>query len=86
MIYVRVSGYGQDSTNPMTSEAGRDLNYLAVSGLLRKFRRSPDSKEITFPGNIITYYASGALYMFMLIMQAHIQKKERIVIDASLTA
>ena len=40
IIYVRVSGYGHyNAQSGLTGAAGRDLNYLAASGVLNKFRR-----------------------------------------------
>jgi len=69
----------------MTGEAGRDLNYLAASGILQKFRRSFKSPEMPFPGSILTYYAGGSIYTFMLILQSLIQNNLRTVIDSSLT-
>ena len=34
VIYVRLTGYGSNEDIPKVNEAGRDLNYLAVGGLL----------------------------------------------------
>ena len=55
IVYVRIAGYGQDTSNPMIGEAGRDLNYIAYAGILQKFRRNYASTDIPFPGNFLTY-------------------------------
>jgi crotonobetainyl-CoA:carnitine CoA-transferase CaiB-like acyl-CoA transferase len=69
----------------MTGDAGRDLNYLAASGILAKFRRNHKSTEFPFPGNFLTYYAGGSIYTFNLILQAMLQNNEKTVIESSLT-
>jgi len=69
----------------MTGEAGRDLNYLAASGILAKFRRNHKSNELPFPGNFLTYYAGGSIYTFNLILQALLQNNLKTVIESSLT-
>jgi len=83
LIYVRVSGYGHQHTK-LQQQAGRDLNYLAASGMLSKFRRNADSAAPAFPGNLLTYYAGGSIYTFTLILQALLQQRQRTVIDCSL--
>ena len=69
IIYVRVSGYGHyNSQSGLTGAAGRDLNYLAASGILTKFRRNEKGSVPAFPGNILTYYGGGSIYAFTLIL------------------
>ena len=74
LVYVRLTGYGHNEEIPKVIEAGRDLNYLAVSGMAQKFRRSVFSKEISTPGNILTARATGVIYTFTMLLQALIQK------------
>lgn len=69
LIYVRISGYGHNKKRGhITDEAGRDLNYLAASGLLSKFKRMEGKDAPTFPGNIISYYAGGSMFAFTLML------------------
>ena len=65
LIYCRISGYGNDNKDQIYDQrAGRDLNYLANSGILAKFRRNEKVGSPTFPANILTYYASGSILVF----------------------
>jgi crotonobetainyl-CoA:carnitine CoA-transferase CaiB-like acyl-CoA transferase len=88
LIYVRVSGYGHSIKNQVNTQmigaAGRDMNYLAASGILTKFRRSGKAAPV-FPGNILSYYASGSIYVFTLVLQALLVNKPCTVIDCPLT-
>ena len=71
IVYVRVSGYGQyNPQSGLSGAAGRDLNYLAASGLLNQFRRNEKGATPAFPGNILTYYGGGSIYAFTLVLQA----------------
>lgn len=86
LIYVRVSGYGHsNSDSPLIHRAGRDINYLAQSGILSKFRRNEKVGAPVFPGNILSYYASGSHYIFTQILQSFHERRPHTVIDCSLT-
>lgn len=85
VIYVRVSGYGSSIKANHIGTAGRDLNYLAASGILSKFRRSGNQYAPVAPANILSYYASGSLFILTLLMQALMVKKQRMVLDCPLT-
>jgi len=82
---MRLTGYGHNEEIQEIVDAGRDLNYLAKGGLLQKFRRSVYSKEISTPGNILTSRCTGAVYNFTLILQALLQKKQKVIIDSALS-
>ena len=82
LIYVRVSGYGNSS---LSAAAGRDLNYLAASGILAKFRRSGNSTAPVAPANILSYYASGSIFILASLLQAMLINKKRTVLDCPLT-
>ena len=78
LVYVRLTGFGQQPSE-YRDAASHDSNYLAVAGLLGKFRpedinldgSKSNVKGIpTMPGNIIADYASGSLGSFLLTMQA----------------
>lgn len=85
VIYVRISGFGRTAPNSLTTQAGRDLNYLASSGILSKFRRAAKQGEPSVPTNILTYYASGSMFALAQVISAVHQKKPYTVIDCNLT-
>lgn len=62
VIYVRISGFGRDPKLEVSKKAGRDLTYLASSGILSKMRRNNKTGAPAVPANILTYYASGAMF------------------------
>lgn len=39
LVIARLTGYGQDSGNPLVRAAGHDINYVSVSGVLSLLRR-----------------------------------------------
>ena len=73
LVYIRLTGFGQQPSE-YRDTASHDSNYLAVSGLLSKFRFTDNQdgfKQIpVMPGNIIADYASGSLGSFVLALQA----------------
>lgn len=85
IIYVRISGFGRSAPDSVTQQAGRDLNYLASSGILSKFRRNQKSGVPTVPTNILTYYASGSIFALAQIISAVHLKQPYTVIDCNLT-
>jgi len=86
LIYVRVSGYGTSPKNgDQIGMAGRDLNYLAASGILSKFRRSGNSTTPVAPANILSYYASGSIFILSSLLQALMVNKKHTVLDCPLT-
>ncbi|MGI9667385.1 MAG: CaiB/BaiF CoA transferase family protein [Acidimicrobiia bacterium] len=56
LVYVRISGWGQDG--PYASMAGHDINYIGLSGVLAAI----GTDEPTPPLNLIGDYAGGALF------------------------
>lgn len=65
IIYVRVSGFGHSpSHKELINKAGRDINYLAASGVLGKFRRNDRIGPPVVPANILSYYSSGSTFAF----------------------
>lgn len=65
-------------------KAGHDINYLALSGILNKFRRVGKSSSPVPPTNMLADFASGSLYCYNLILQALVIKKPMTCIDCSL--
>jgi alpha-methylacyl-CoA racemase len=83
VIYARVSGYGQVESK-YRDKAGHDANYLALTGILTKFRRMGANNNPTLPANILADFSSGSLYCFNLILQALYAMKPKTVLDISL--
>lgn len=84
VIYVRLSGFGQVESK-YRDKAGHDVNYLALTGILNKFKRVGKRNHApTMPGNILADFASGSLYCYNLILQALYLKKANTTIDCSL--
>lgn len=78
LIYVRISGYGHSpSNNEAISKAGRDINFLAASGVLSKFRRNDKIGPPVIPANVLSYYCSGSTFAFVQILKAIIEKRPR---------
>ena len=58
LVYGRVTGWGQDG--PLAQEAGHDINYLAITGLLHGI--GPRERPVV-PVNYIGDYAGGAMML-----------------------
>ena len=58
LVYGRVTGWGQDG--PLAAEAGHDLNYLAITGLLHGI--GPRDRPVV-PVNYIADYAGGGMML-----------------------
>ena len=83
VIFVRLSGYGQGASSHR-DRAGHDLNYLAVTGVLNKFRRVGKGSAPTPPANMLADFASGSLYSYNLVLQALTLGKQHTTLDCSL--
>lgn len=59
LVYGRISGYGQNG--PLCNNAGHDLNYVAMSGVLDLIRAQDG--QLTPPANLIADNGGGALQM-----------------------
>ena len=58
LVYGRVTGWGQ--SGPLAAEAGHDINYLAVTGLLHGI--GPKERPVV-PVNYIADYAGGGMML-----------------------
>ena len=72
LIYVSVTGYGQNSAKAM--HAGHDLNYIAIAGALGITGSS--NGNITIPGFQLADIAGGS-YMAMNAVTAALYQRER---------
>lgn len=84
LVYGRVTGWGQEG--PLAQEAGHDLNYLALTGLLSCIGEK-DRPPVP-PLNLVADYAGGGLMLAFGMVAAllHSQRSgEGQVIDAAMT-
>ena len=58
LVYGRVTGWGQHG--PLAAEAGHDINYLAITGLLHGI--GPKERPVV-PANYIADYAGGGMML-----------------------
>ena len=58
LVYGRITGWGQDG--PLAEEAGHDINYIAISGLLHGI--GPKERPVV-PVNYLGDYAGGAMML-----------------------
>ena len=65
LVYGRVTGWGQEG--PLAKEAGHDINYIAVSGLLHGI--GPKERPVV-PGNYLGDYAGGGLMLAFAMVAA----------------
>ena len=66
LIYCSLTGYGQ--SGPLAQEAGHDLNYLALTGVLGSI--GPVGGPPTVPLNLIADFAGGSLVALIGILAA----------------
>jgi len=84
LIYISLSGYGQ--TGPYCKEAGHDLNYLSLSGLLDMLR-DENGKPI-IPGVQIADIAAGAYMLQTACLSALLERSRTgigLYVDVSMT-
>lgn len=83
LIYGRMTGWGQQG--PLSSTAGHDINYIALTGTLELIGR-PGERPVP-PGNIIGDFAGGGMLLAMGVLAA-LYERERSgkgqVIDAAM--
>jgi alpha-methylacyl-CoA racemase len=84
LVYGRVTGWGQEG--PLAREAGHDINYLAVTGLLSCIGEK--DRSAVPPLNLVADYAGGGLMLAFGMVAAllHAQRTgEGQVVDAAMT-
>ncbi|MCF2514377.1 CoA transferase [Sphingomonas sp. G124] len=83
LVYGRVTGWGQDG--PLAREAGHDINYIAISGLLHGI--GPKERP-TVPINYLGDYAGGGMLLAFGMVSALLAVQrggEGQVIDAAMS-
>ena len=72
LIYCSLTGYGQ--TGPMSNDAGHDINYVALSGVLGSM--GPADQPPLPPLNLVADFAGGSLFALNGILAA-LYERER---------
>jgi alpha-methylacyl-CoA racemase len=83
LVYARITGYGQNG--PMAHDAGHDINYLAISGVLSALGRAGEPPMA--PLNLLADYGGGGMLVALGIVGAlvHAQRSGRgQVVDAAM--
>ncbi|KAE9547159.1 hypothetical protein FO519_009629 [Halicephalobus sp. NKZ332] len=73
LIVARLTGYGQ--TGDLSREAGHDINYVSLSGLL-PIVAGHNRKPYWTPGNLLADFAGGGLTCAFGIMAALVQRNK----------
>ena len=71
LVYGRMTGWGQDG--PLSQQAGHDINYIALAGVLDAI--GPKAGAPVVPLNLIGDFAGGAMYLAMGLMAALLEAK-----------
>ncbi|MDR2188129.1 MAG: CoA transferase [Azonexus sp.] len=83
LVYGRMTGWGQDG--PMAKQAGHDINYLALTGILDAIGRKGQPPSI--PLNLLGDYAGGSLYLALGLLAGIIEARtsgQGQVVDAAI--
>ncbi|MGK0499354.1 MAG: alpha-methylacyl-CoA racemase [Oceanicoccus sp.] len=83
LVYGRMTGWGQ--TGPMAQQAGHDINYISLSGVLHAIGRKDDAPVP--PLNLVGDYGGGSMYLAFGILSALYERNnsgEGQVIDAAM--
>ncbi|NLY27110.1 MAG: CoA transferase [Alcaligenaceae bacterium] len=84
LVYGRVTGYGQQG--PMAGEAGHDLNYIALSGVLDAIGQQ--NGEPVVPLNLVGDFGGGGMLLLAGVLAAYVEalrSGEGQVVDAAMT-
>lgn len=65
LVYGRITGWGQ--SGPLASQAGHDLNYLALTGALHAMGTA---EKPAIPLNLVADFGGGAMYLMMGLLAA----------------
>ncbi|TDT73574.1 alpha-methylacyl-CoA racemase [Arthrobacter sp. AG258] len=70
LVYGRMTGWGQ--TGPLATEAGHDVNYLAISGILRQIGR--EGERPIPPLNLVGDYGGGGMLLTVGVLGALVER------------
>jgi alpha-methylacyl-CoA racemase len=83
LIYGRMTGWGQDG--PMSSQAGHDLNYISLTGVLHAI--GPAGRPPSVPLNLIGDFGGGSMLLVTGVLAALWERErsgEGQVVDAAM--
>lgn len=66
LVYARMTGWGQEG--PLAQEAGHDINYIAVAGVLGRIARPGERPQV--PLNLVGDYGGGSMSLLFGLMTA----------------
>ncbi|WP_320065524.1 CaiB/BaiF CoA-transferase family protein [Micromonospora sp. RTGN7] len=66
LIYARITGWGQDG--PLSPRAGHDINYVALTGVLRAIGHA-DQRPVP-PLNLVGDFGGGSMFLLVGILAA----------------
>ncbi len=84
LVYGRITGWGQDG--PMASEAGHDINYIALAGVLDCI--GPAGGKPVPPLNLVGDFGGGGMFLafgLLAAMMAAARSGQGQVVDAAMT-
>lgn len=83
LVYGRMTGFGQ--SGPLSQEAGHDIDYIALSGVLSRIGRA--GQPPTPPLNLVGDFGGGSMFLaFGLLCALHEARRTGVgqVVDASM--
>jgi alpha-methylacyl-CoA racemase len=83
LIYTRITGWGQNG--PRANEAGHDINYVGLTGLLHAM--GPADRPPAPPLNLVGDYGGGSVFAVIGILAALVERQtsgQGQVIDAAI--
>jgi alpha-methylacyl-CoA racemase len=70
LVYGRMTGFGQDG--PLASEAGHDINYISVAGVLSRIGRAGAAPVP--PLNLVGDFGGGAMFLVTGVLGALLER------------
>jgi alpha-methylacyl-CoA racemase len=70
LVYGRMTGFGQDG--PLANEAGHDINYIALAGVLARIGR-PGQAPVP-PLNLVGDFGGGAMFLVTGVLAALVER------------
>lgn len=83
LVYGRMTGWGQDG--PLASNAGHDVGYIALTGMLHAIGRAGGPPQI--PMNLLGDFGGGAMYLAVGVLAALLRARtsgQGQVVDAAI--
>jgi alpha-methylacyl-CoA racemase len=71
LVYVRITGWGQ--SGPRAQDAGHDINYLGLTGLLHAI--GPADRPPAPPLNLVGDYGGGSVFAVLGVLAAIVERQ-----------